>query len=145
MTDYTWDNNSSGVWEDPFQWYPYSSLSPGENDNATVSGSTSTSLYILQNDAAAGFYLENPNASVNDAGEPADLNVGSEYYQDTGQFNLYNDGELEIDSGAAAYLVGGQMNVYSPGILFNAGTVYQDGTSMYVQGSLVQRGVLVCR
>ena len=101
-----------------------------------MSGSTSTSLYILQNDAAAGFYLENPNASVNDAGAPARLNVGSEYYQDTGQFNLDNDGELEIDSGAAAYLVGGQMNVYSPGILFNAGTVYQDGTSMYVQGSL---------
>jgi hypothetical protein len=128
MTTYTWGNPFQGNYDSAFNWSPFGV--PTASDTAEVLGSLSTKLNITHDDSAFNFFLENPNAQVNDSGGPAYLRVGNEYFQNSGHFNAINQGYLNFNSGSVAYLYGGSMFVSSSGRINNSGVVYQDGTQV---------------
>ena len=133
MTTYVWQNPSSGNWESWFDWSPFNGNFPQAGDTAEVLGSGLTKLNVTHTDEAANLYVENPNASVNVNGIPANLYVDNVYDQTAGHVNLINEGYLYLRG--TSYLQGGNINVGNGSLLLNYGSIlYEEGTSVNMAG-----------
>jgi hypothetical protein len=134
MTDYVWNNPSSGAWEDAGNWSPFTGFAPGAGDDATVTGVAATQINVTQDDSVFNLSLRDANATLNDFGGPAFLNVEGLLTLGKGHISLFDTGLLNLD-GEGANLNGGSIFMQDGEVSVNNSAVVQERAGQITLGN----------